>query len=127
MHASDPPYAHNDLKPGNVLFSSKKGDLPVAIVMDFGSAAPARRSIRSRSEALALQVSSSAYVSHENADARESQARACFVLMSQLFCGYASRHASNHMYCNLFDYSIIVDCVLIHHLKFFGSCNWFII
>ena len=62
MHASDPPYAHNDLKPGNVLFSSKKGDLPVAIVMDFGSAAPARRSIRSRSEALALQVSSSAYV-----------------------------------------------------------------
>ena len=61
MHASDPPYAHNDLKPGNVLFSSKKGDLPVAIVMDFGSAAPARKSIRSRSEALALQVISSAY------------------------------------------------------------------
>ncbi|XP_074567696.1 uncharacterized protein LOC141824332 [Curcuma longa] len=55
MHSFDPPYAHNDVKPGNVLISQIKGQLPVAILMDFGSACPARKEIRSRSEALQLQ------------------------------------------------------------------------
>ncbi|XP_074317111.1 uncharacterized protein LOC141653288 [Silene latifolia] len=55
MHSFDPPYAHNDVKPGNVLISHRKGQAPVAILMDFGSARPARRQIRSRTEALQLQ------------------------------------------------------------------------
>lgn len=56
MHSFDPPYAHNDVKSGNVLVTYRKGQPPVAILMDFGSARPARRQIRSRSEALQLQV-----------------------------------------------------------------------
>lgn len=56
MHSYDPPYAHNDVKSGNVLVTHRKGQPPVAILMDFGSARPARRQIRSRSEALQLQV-----------------------------------------------------------------------
>ncbi|KAF9671405.1 hypothetical protein SADUNF_Sadunf12G0044200 [Salix dunnii] len=56
MHNLDPPYAHNDVKPGNVLLTHRKGQSPLAILMDFGSARPARRQIRSRSEALQLQV-----------------------------------------------------------------------
>ena len=56
MHSFDPPYAHNDVKPGNVLITHRKGQAPVAILMDFGSARPARRQIRSRTEALQLQV-----------------------------------------------------------------------
>ena len=114
MHTCDPPFAHNDIKPGNVLISfsgsrassfrdadtaaatssgnATGGDLfgnqssapagwvsdleaggegpglqpstsagatsavKVAI-MDFGSATPARREIRSRGQALSLQVS----------------------------------------------------------------------
>ncbi|KAI7986658.1 Serine/threonine-protein kinase 16 [Camellia lanceoleosa] len=44
MHNFDPPYAHND-----------KGQPPLAILMDFGSSRPARKQIRSRSEALQLQ------------------------------------------------------------------------
>ncbi|KAH6799159.1 serine/threonine protein kinase 3 [Perilla frutescens var. frutescens] len=55
MHSLDPPYAHNDVKPGNVLVTYRKGQPPVAILMDFGSARPARKQIRSRSEALQLQ------------------------------------------------------------------------
>ncbi|XP_041998179.1 probable serine/threonine-protein kinase DDB_G0291350 [Salvia splendens] len=55
MHSFDPPYAHNDVKPGNVLVTRRKGQPPVAILMDFGSARPARKQIRSRSEALQLQ------------------------------------------------------------------------
>ncbi|GBG85161.1 hypothetical protein CBR_g39726 [Chara braunii] len=54
MHKSDPPYAHNDVKPGNVLLSRKHGAL-MAVLMDFGSTRVARWKIRSRSEALALQ------------------------------------------------------------------------
>lgn len=57
MHTLDPPYAHNDLKPGNILLLNKKDEVPVAMIMDFGSAAPARRSVRSRADALAVQVS----------------------------------------------------------------------
>jgi serine/threonine kinase 16 len=56
MHNLDPPYAHNDVKPGNVLLTHRKGQSPLAILMDFGSARPARRHISSRSEALQLQV-----------------------------------------------------------------------
>jgi serine/threonine protein kinase len=56
MHNLDPPYAHNDVKPGNVLLTHRKGHSPLAILMDFGSARPARKQIRSRSEALQLQV-----------------------------------------------------------------------
>lgn len=56
MHSYDPPYAHNDVKPGNVLLTNRKGQPPLAILMDFGSTRPARREIRSRSEALQLQV-----------------------------------------------------------------------
>lgn len=55
MHGLDPPYAHNDVKPGNVLITRRKGQPPVVILMDFGSARPARKQIRSRSEALQLQ------------------------------------------------------------------------
>ncbi|KAI5660112.1 hypothetical protein M9H77_28905 [Catharanthus roseus] len=55
MHSFEPPYAHNDVKPGNVLLTHRKGHAPLAILMDFGSARPARRQIRSRSEALQLQ------------------------------------------------------------------------
>eukprot|EP00262_Sarcandra_glabra_P007555 TRINITY_DN20433_c0_g1_i1.p1 TRINITY_DN20433_c0_g1~~TRINITY_DN20433_c0_g1_i1.p1 ORF type:complete len:343 (+),score=77.17 TRINITY_DN20433_c0_g1_i1:98-1126(+) len=55
MHSFDPPYAHNDVKPGNVLITHRKGQPPLAILMDFGSAGPAKKEIRSRSEALQLQ------------------------------------------------------------------------
>ncbi|GMQ11119.1 hypothetical protein ACSBR2_041670 [Camellia fascicularis] len=55
MHNFDPPYAHNDVKPGNVLITHRKGQPPLAILMDFGSSRPARKQIRSRSEALQLQ------------------------------------------------------------------------
>ncbi|XP_020571233.1 serine/threonine-protein kinase 16-like [Phalaenopsis equestris] len=55
MHNFEPPYAHNDVKPGNVLLTKRKGQPPVAILMDFGSAQPARKQICSRSEALQLQ------------------------------------------------------------------------
>ncbi|KAL8141865.1 hypothetical protein V2J09_014897 [Rumex salicifolius] len=55
MHSLDPPYAHNDVKPGNVLLTYRKGQSPLAILMDFGSARPSQRQIRSRTEALQLQ------------------------------------------------------------------------
>ena len=54
LHSLDPPYAHNDVKPGNVLITHRKAQPPLAILMDFGSTRPARRKIRSRSEALQL-------------------------------------------------------------------------
>lgn len=60
MHGLDTPYAHNDVKPGNVLITHRKGQLPLAILMDFGRARPSRKHIGSRSEALQLQVLCSA-------------------------------------------------------------------
>lgn len=56
MHNFEPPYALNDVKPGNVLLSHRKGQQPLVVLMDFGSASPARKQIHSRSEALRLQV-----------------------------------------------------------------------
>lgn len=56
MHTHDPPYAHNDLKPGNVLLLLPKNEPPVAVIMDFGSAGPARRELQNRKEAMAVQV-----------------------------------------------------------------------
>ena len=56
MHSFNPGYAHNDVKPGNVLITRRKGQAPVATLMDFGSARPTRKEIRSRSEVLQLQV-----------------------------------------------------------------------
>lgn len=58
MHMSDPPYAHHDMKPGNVLLSHHPSQPPLAVIMDFGSSTPARKQIRSRSQALTLQVTS---------------------------------------------------------------------
>ncbi|KAG0567466.1 hypothetical protein M758_7G141500 [Ceratodon purpureus] len=55
MHSHDPPYAHNDLKPGNVLLTLPKNQPPVAVIMDFGSAGPARRELQNRKEAMAVQ------------------------------------------------------------------------
>ncbi|PWA63430.1 phosphorylase kinase, gamma catalytic subunit [Artemisia annua] len=63
LHTLEPPYAHNDVKPGNVLLTHRKGQPPLAILMDFGSARPARREIHSRSEALQLQEWASEHVS----------------------------------------------------------------
>ncbi|XP_031106860.1 probable serine/threonine-protein kinase DDB_G0291350 [Ipomoea triloba] len=63
MHNFEPSYAHNDVKPGNVLLTHRKGQPPLAILMDFGSARPARKQIRSRSEALQLQEWASEHVS----------------------------------------------------------------
>lgn len=55
MHTFDPPYSHNNVIPGNILITQKKGHIPLAILMDFGSATPARKQIRSQSEARQLQ------------------------------------------------------------------------
>ncbi|KAH9536235.1 hypothetical protein CY35_17G098200 [Sphagnum magellanicum] len=56
MHMNKPPYAHNDMKPGNVLLSLQPNNRPPqAVIMDFGSASIAQKQIRSHSEALALQ------------------------------------------------------------------------
>jgi len=56
MHDFDPPYFHGDVKTGNILITQKKTQTyPIAILMDFGSATPAKMQIRTQSEALQLQ------------------------------------------------------------------------
>ncbi|KQJ86938.1 probable serine/threonine-protein kinase DDB_G0291350 [Brachypodium distachyon] len=55
MHSFEPPYAHNGVKPDNVLITLRKEQPHLAILMDFESARPARRAIRSQAEALQLQ------------------------------------------------------------------------
>ncbi|GAQ83678.1 serine/threonine protein kinase [Klebsormidium nitens] len=54
MHSSDPPFAHNDIKPGNVLLERRSGNIK-AVIMDYGSVSPARRKVSTRKEALVLQ------------------------------------------------------------------------
>lgn len=54
MHNFNPRYAHNDVKPGNVLISSTGSGFHV-VLMDFGSVTLSRRQIRTRQEALELQ------------------------------------------------------------------------
>lgn len=51
MHIHEPPYAHRDLKPANVMFADDNSP----IIMDLGSAAPARVEIRTMQEARVLQ------------------------------------------------------------------------
>ncbi|TPX48206.1 hypothetical protein SeLEV6574_g02165 [Synchytrium endobioticum] len=51
FHSHDPPLAFRDLKPANILID----DDGRAVLMDLGSVAPARVSITSRREAIALQ------------------------------------------------------------------------
>ncbi|KAL3343054.1 hypothetical protein AABB24_026885 [Solanum stoloniferum] len=63
MHSFDPPYAHNDVKPGNVLLTHSKEQAPLAVLMDFGSTRPARKQIHSRQEALQLQEWAAEHVS----------------------------------------------------------------
>nr|GMC52578.1 probable serine/threonine-protein kinase DDB_G0291350 [Ipomoea batatas]GMC54561.1 probable serine/threonine-protein kinase DDB_G0291350 [Ipomoea batatas] len=89
MHSFDPPYAHNDLKPGNVLLTHRKGQPPLAILMDFGSARPARRQIRSRSEAVQLQVF---LIHHVFIEALYSFC--CWLFPNFSFCPIPSRHIS---------------------------------
>ena len=58
----DGPVAHRDLKPGNVLLDADpaaEGGLR-AVLMDFGSARPARVAVRDRRDALAAQESAAA-------------------------------------------------------------------
>jgi len=51
FHKRNPPLAHNDLKPGNMLISESNQ----LVIFDFGSVAPARHQIASRKEAVQLQ------------------------------------------------------------------------
>ncbi|KAL4222069.1 Serine/threonine-protein kinase 16 [Mactra antiquata] len=51
MHDYSPPFAHRDIKPGNIMIN----DLGEAILMDLGSATKARVEVKTRSEATALQ------------------------------------------------------------------------
>jgi len=53
FHAHSPPWAHRDIKPGNILLEGRRGDVPV--LMDFGSTTQARVKIKTRSEGLRLQ------------------------------------------------------------------------
>eukprot|EP00941_MAST-03F_sp_MAST-3F-sp1_P004280 g4280.t1 len=53
LHRQDPCWAHHDIKPANILFSPRDGSSP--LLMDFGSASPARITVDSRAKALSLQ------------------------------------------------------------------------
>ncbi|CAM9262891.1 unnamed protein product, partial [Phaeothamnion confervicola] len=53
LHSHDPPLAHRDIKPDNVMLADRLA--PIPILTDLGSVAPAVISVRSRAEALAVQ------------------------------------------------------------------------
>ncbi|EFA83040.1 putative protein serine/threonine kinase [Heterostelium album PN500] len=68
FHHSDPPLAHRDIKPGNVLLAdsnnnnnnnnssnSSSSSNKIPILMDFGSTGPARLTVTSRKQALEIQ------------------------------------------------------------------------
>lgn len=56
MHKHDPPYAHNDINPKKVLLGVQPNQPPRAVIMELSSATPAHKQVRSRSEALVIQV-----------------------------------------------------------------------
>ena len=56
MHNHDPPYAHNNIGPHNIIIAPRSGQEPLAILMNFSASTPAKKAIRSRAEALKLQV-----------------------------------------------------------------------
>lgn len=56
MHSQDLPYAHNNIKPDNIMIAPRPGQEPLAILMDYEATTPAKKAIRSRAEALQLQV-----------------------------------------------------------------------
>ena len=58
MHSFEPPYSHNDIKPGNVLLEEKNPGNFAAVLMDFGSTRIARQKVDSRKKALEIQVHS---------------------------------------------------------------------
>ena len=51
FHQHEPVWAHRDIKPGNVLLTPTHKP----ILMDFGSTAPARITVSTRAQALAVQ------------------------------------------------------------------------
>ncbi|KAF2070376.1 hypothetical protein CYY_008305 [Polysphondylium violaceum] len=56
FHHSDPPLAHRDIKPGNVMVSVAPDGVSITpILLDFGSTRDARIQVRSRKEALSIQ------------------------------------------------------------------------
>uniref|UniRef100_A0A7N0VCP3 non-specific serine/threonine protein kinase n=1 Tax=Kalanchoe fedtschenkoi TaxID=63787 RepID=A0A7N0VCP3_KALFE len=65
MHSFDPPYAHNDVHPGNVIITRKKGLAPLARLMDFETARPARKQMNSPQEAQQLQEWASKHCSEQ--------------------------------------------------------------
>ncbi|CAM8895032.1 unnamed protein product [Rhodiola kirilowii] len=65
MHSFDPPYAHNDVHPGNIIIARKKGQAPIAKLMDFETARAARKQISSPEEAQKLQEWASKHCSDQ--------------------------------------------------------------
>lgn len=61
MHSHDPPYAHRDLKPGNVLLDEFSADGERAVLMDMGSAQLARATPDTRNKALEIQEHAEAH------------------------------------------------------------------
>ncbi|KAE9464014.1 hypothetical protein C3L33_04180, partial [Rhododendron williamsianum] len=99
MHSLDPPYVHNDVKPGNVLITYRKGQPPLAILMDFGSARPARKQIRSHSEALQLQEWASEHCSAPFRAPELWDCQAMQILMKELISGASINEFVSSSFC----------------------------